>query len=667
MSYSISQGNVTAGTLEANYSATNDRTFNIRISVANATTGTTLVGSTVLTPGQNTSGTAYDSGLSPNTSYTIVMTIRRASTFEELGTRTVVITTSPPPPPPTIWYAAACCSTQGVVQASSSASQSAALDALDQICGGTLSNIQVVSVVGDFNSANYPSVTCTPPPAPDPSVPNVIGFTETNGRNTLLNAGFSVLTVYTGTTNQSIDRTVRTYSPSGTAPAGSQITMDVWLYSPPLPTVPNVVGNTQSQATSTLQGAGYGVSVVTTESGATLQNTGTVASQSPSAGTGYASGSTVTITVYNFVDRRTVPSVVGLSQSAAVSAIQNAGFVASVSTTSTNANSGNNGTVSSQNPSGGSSAVAGSVVSIVVFSFNPPVWTDNVLANTFTVGTPYSDSVSATNSPTYSVSSGSLPAGITLNSSTGAVTGTPTTPQNYSFTIRAANSDGAVTVSYSGTTSSPPVWTDQTLGNFLQGRAYSDGVVATNSPTYSVSAGSLPAGISLNSSTGAVTGTPSGSGAFSFTIQASNPSGSITASFSGNIVLVPNWIDNTLGTVINGVEYVDGVSATNSPTYSVTSGSLPAGLSLNSSTGAVTGTPSGAVGTSYSFTITATNADGSVAQAFSGSVQPDLTGQISVFDGTTWSPKEVYVYDGTTWNKGALHVYNGTAWVKSTF
>jgi hypothetical protein len=192
-------------------------------------------------------------------------------------------------------------------------------------------------------------------------------------------------------------------------------------------------------------------------------------------------------------------------------------------------------------------------------------------------------------------------------------------------------------------------------------------VAATNSPTYSISAGSLPTGISLNSSTGAVTGTPSGSGSFSFTIQASNSSGSITAAFSGSVVLVPNWIDNTLGSVINGVAFSDGVSATNSPSYSVTAGSLPAGLSLNSSSGAVTGTPSGSVGTAYSFTITATNANGSIAQAFSGSVQPDLTGQISVFDGTTWSLKEVYVYDGTAWNKGALHVYDGTSWVKSSF
>jgi predicted hotdog family 3-hydroxylacyl-ACP dehydratase len=302
-----------------------------------------------------------------------------------------------------------------------------------------------------------------------------------------------------------------------------------------------------------------------------------------------------------------------------------------------------------------------------VFTFNPPLWVDNVLADTFAVGTPYSDSVSATNSPSYTITAGALPAGISLNSVTGAVTGTPTTAGVYSFTIRAANADGAVTATYSGTVTAVPAWTDQTLGNFLQGRAYSDGVVATNSPSYSVTAGTLPAGTSLNSATGLITGTPTGTGAYSFTITATNTYGSITANFSGTIKLPPNWIDNQLGSFITGVEYSDSVTASNSPTYSVTTGSLPAGISLASSTGVVSGTPTGAVGTSYSFTITATNADGSIAQDYSGTIQPDLGGNLKLFADGQWSDKEVYVYDGTTWVRGTVYLYSGTAWSKSVF
>jgi hypothetical protein len=182
----------------------------------------------------------------------------------------------------------------------------------------------------------------------------------------------------------------------------------------------------------------------------------------------------------------------------------------------------------------------------------------------------------------------------------------------------------------------------------------------------------LPTGITAttsgtNTNIYTLSGTPTGSGAYSFTIQASNSDGTLTKTFSGNILLVPNWTDNILGSFVDNVEYSDSVIATNSPTYSVTAGTLPAGITLNSSTGLVSGTPTGGVGTAYSFTITATNTDGTVSQAFSGTIQPDLGGGIKLFDGTDWSNKEIYVYDGTTWVLGRLYVYSGTAWIKSVY
>lgn len=70
---------------------------------------------------------------------------------------------------------------------------------------------------------------------------------------------------------------------------------------------------------------------------------------------------------------------------------------------------------------------------------------------------------------------------------------------------------------------------------------------------------------------------------------------------------VPAWADDTLGRMVVGVPYADGVVAAGFPpcTYSITSGSLPPGLSLNAATGKVTGTPTTA-GT-YAFDISATN------------------------------------------------------------
>jgi hypothetical protein len=154
-----------------------------------------------------------------------------------------------------------------------------------------------------------------------------------------------------------------------------------------------------------------------------------------------------------------VPNLAGLTASAANTAITNAGFtVGTVTTTTVGAYSGNNATVASQSPTSGTSALLGSAVSYQLFDYVaptfPPVWSDSTLA-AFTQLSPYSDGVSATNSPTYSVSVGSLPAGISLNTTTGAVTGTPTTTGSYSFTLRAANVDGAVTQAFSGTVGAP--------------------------------------------------------------------------------------------------------------------------------------------------------------------------------------------------------------------
>lgn len=314
----------------------------------------------------------------------------------------------------------------------------------------------------------------------------------------------------------------------------------------------------------------------------------------------------------------------------------------------------------------------------------PPTWSDTSLSSDFRVGVSYAttssgnNSVSATNATSFFVESGSLPAGISgsTSGSTYTLVGTPTTRSPYSFTLRANNTDGNATPNqaFSGNVTHPPFWTDETLAAFSQGRSYSDAVVVSTSTavTWSITSGSIPAGVTsitsgTNTNTFTLAGTPTGSGAYSFTIQASNGDGTLTKTFSGNILLVPNWTDNVLGSFVDNVEYSDSVIATNSPTYSVTAGTLPAGITLNSSTGLVSGTPTGGVGTAYSFTITATNASGTVSQAFSGTIQPDLGGGIKLFDGTTWDNKEIYAYDGTTWVLGRLYVYSGTAWIKSVY
>jgi hypothetical protein len=158
-----------------------------------------------------------------------------------------------------------------------------------------------------------------------------------------------------------------------------------------------------------------------------------------------------------------VPNIVGLSSSGADMTIGMGGFtVGTVTTTTAGATSGNNGTVAFQSPTAGTTATLGTAVSYTLYNYIaptfPPVWSDNTLAS-FTQLSPYSDGVTATNmnySGVYTVSSGALPTGISLDSSTGAVTGTPTVSnQSYTFTLTATNTYGSVSQAFTGTVGAP--------------------------------------------------------------------------------------------------------------------------------------------------------------------------------------------------------------------
>ena len=230
----------------------------------------------------------------------------------------------------------------------------------------------------------------------------------------------------------------------------------------------------------------------------------------------------------------------------------------------------------------------------------PPVWIDQNITLAFQVGTVVNDGVSAsgTPTPTYSITAGTLPAGLALDSATGAITGTPTASGNYSFTVAASNGIGSpVTHVFSGLVSIAPAWVDQTLGTMQVGTVYTDGVSATANPapTYSVSAGILPLGLSLNTSTGAITGSPTTAGASNFTITVANGSlPNLVKQFISTVVQAPTWTDQTINNAFQvGILVTDGVAATGTPapTYSITAGTLPAGLALNATTGAITGTP----------------------------------------------------------------------------
>ncbi|NBW15963.1 MAG: hypothetical protein EBR82_49065 [Caulobacteraceae bacterium] len=80
--------------------------------------------------------------------------------------------------------------------------------------------------------------------------------------------------------------------------------------------------------------------------------------------------------------------------------------------------------------------------SVVATTLAIPVWVTTVM-NVGTVSVAYSQTLNATGATSYSVQSGTLPAGLSLNTSTGAITGTPTTNGTSNLTFRATNANGS--------------------------------------------------------------------------------------------------------------------------------------------------------------------------------------------------------------------------------
>lgn len=265
------------------------------------------------------------------------------------------------------------------------------------------------------------------------------------------------------------------------------------------------------------------------------------------------------------------------------------------------------------------------------------------------IGTVYSQTITPIggNAP-YSFTSGpgALPNGLSLNGATGAISGTPTTNGVFPFQITATDAGGcagnalyAIAVNPGtcpGITLSPSTLPDATLGS-----AYSQAVTPTGGAgpfTYGVSGGTLPAGITLDTSTGLLSGTPTATGSYSFAISATDTNG-CHAGISYTLKVVCPTITFTSTSIPSGTvntAYNQSVAATggDSPyTYAVTAGKLPDGLSLDPSTGAVSGIPTKTG--SFAFLVTATDVDGCTgSQLFLLDINPAACPTITV-DSTT--------------------------------
>ncbi len=242
----------------------------------------------------------------------------------------------------------------------------------------------------------------------------------------------------------------------------------------------------------------------------------------------------------------------------------------------------------------------------------------------------------------YSVSP-PLPAGLTLGTTSGDITGSPTATQaaaNFAVTATDANGSSAtntvnLTVNSAvtiGASTSSLTWTQNHFAAFTP----ATGQGGTIPLRYSV-APALPTGLSIDSSTGSISGTPSGTAAaanFTVTVTDANlgqASSSFSLTVNPAVTATTNLPTVTLTQNQGSTSFtpVAGGGGTVPLSYSI-SPSLPAGLSINASTGTISGSPTGAVAaTNFTVTVTdAVNATASSTFFLKANAQPTATQSI---------------------------------------
>ena len=245
-----------------------------------------------------------------------------------------------------------------------------------------------------------------------------------------------------------------------------------------------------------------------------------------------------------------------------------------------------------------------------------------------TAGTAYTQTLTISGgiAPYTTTLTGALPTGMSFNTATRTFSGTPTQSGTFNISVTVTDSTGGtaatVTNNYTLVIAAPTLTLTPAAGALpggTAGTAYSQTFAASGGIApyaYTLSAGALPAGVSLNGTTGALSGTPTVAGSFNFSVTATDSTtgtaGTVTQAYT-LVISAPTIVVNpaTLPGGVAALPYNQTLSATGGTapyTFAVTAGVLPAGLSLNGATGAITGTPTALA--SATFTITATDALG---------------------------------------------------------
>ncbi len=251
----------------------------------------------------------------------------------------------------------------------------------------------------------------------------------------------------------------------------------------------------------------------------------------------------------------------------------------------------------------------------------PTIVVDPATLPNTTAGLAYSQTLTANGGAApygFAVTAGALPNGLTLSSG-GALTGTPNTSGTFNFTVTATDNFGQTgSRAYTVVVAVPTLTlTPATLPAGTAGTAYNQTLTISGgiAPYTVTPAGALPTGLTFNPVTRTFSGTPTQSGTFNISVTVTDSTGGTAATITNNYTLtiaVPTLTltpaagalpGGTAGAAYNQTFTASGGIAPY--TYAVSAGALPAGLTFDTATGALAGTPT--VAGAFNFSITATD------------------------------------------------------------
>jgi hypothetical protein len=202
----------------------------------------------------------------------------------------------------------------------------------------------------------------------------------------------------------------------------------------------------------------------------------------------------------------------------------------------------------------------------------------------------------------WSIASGTLPAGLNLNPSSGLLAGVPGVAGVASITVQVTDAESRTAQKTMTLTVLPPPVevVTSSLPLAQQGNLFSYQLAAIGGKppyTWAVTAGALPGGLSFSPATGMISGVPAAAGSFGFTVDVTDSESRAARKTFSIRVAPPPLLIQTVSSfeVLKGSSFSHQLVASGGVqpyTWQVTSGTLPAGLTLNAATGLISGTPS---------------------------------------------------------------------------